>query len=1215
MLEPRISVASGNNNVNADSPAVESEISQVGVTNSIITGGSNQIIHAHNERPSAVRAEQPLLRSADGKITAKTKKQAKLRTSNSISNKSKAIAHVGTLTLASVIGIALAPFTAGISLLPTAFVVLFGNASAMAMYGGSQYLLGSPQGNNENKSDIDKPREPLHEPDFHSPNRSARRWSVPVVDGEAQQPDISEIDHSEEVKIDNPESESEKSERIDQDIIDEKARSEDKNDKHQPTLIEQLKEKLKDVPVIKYVEHANEIDQVDFTDQLQELPNSENIINSSDMVAVAQRMIHLENGMKLYIGEVVPLTAESVPATEKQQWPPVKVDYGVKTSQGAISGRGDNHTRGVRHNAPVSEQTPQVASPVPGTASSVEKRQWPPVKVDYGVKTSQGAISGRGDNHTRGVRHNAPVSEQTPQVASPVPGTAPSVEKQQQWPPVKVDYGVKTSQGAISGRGDNHTRGVRHNAPVSEQTPQVASPAPGTASSVEKRQWPPVKVDYGVKTSQGAVSARGDNHTRGVRHNAPASEQTPQVASPAPGTASSVEKRQWPPVKAYYGVKTSQGAVSGRGDNHTRGVRHNAPVSEQTPQVASPAPGTASSVEKRQWPPVKVDYGVKTSQGAVSARGDNHTRGVRHNAPVSEQTPQVASPAPGTASSVEKRQWPPVKVDYGVKTSQGAVSGRGDNHTRGVRHNAPASEQTPQVASPAPGTASSVEKRQWPPVKAYYGVKTSQGAVSARGANYTAGVMNNESEMKQTPQVASPAPGTASSVEKRQWPPVKVDYGVKTSQGAVSARGDNHTRGVRHNAPASEQTPQVASPAPGTASSVEKRQWPPVKAYYGVKTSQGAVSGRGDNHTRGVRHNAPVSEQIPQVASPAPGTASSVEKRQWPPVKVDYGVKTSQGAVSARGDNHTRGVRHNAPVSEQTPQVASPAPGTASSVEKRQWPPVKVDYGVKTSQGAISGRGDNHTRGVRRNAPASEQTPQVASPAPGTASSVEKRQWPPVKAYYGVKTSQGAVSARGANYTAGVMNNESEMKQTPQVASPAPGTASSVEKRQWPPVKVDYGVKTSQGAVSARGDNHTRGVRHNAPASEQTPQVASSTPGSSSVEKQRWPTVKADYGMKTSQGAISGRGDNHTRGVRHNVNVTNTEVGVAEPAIISDQGNNYTDRVRTQGLDPEKVKLFSQSHRDNIGMDKPVNLNIWNQKGETRVVSPFRLKQLNFSHE
>ncbi|KAA1195503.1 hypothetical protein [Photorhabdus heterorhabditis] len=841
----RISVTSGNNNINTASPVVESEISQVGVINSIITGGSSQRIHAHNELPSAVHVESPLLPLADKETTAKTKKQAKLRTSNSISNKSKAIAHVGTLTLASVIGIALAPFTAGISLLPTAFVVLFGNASAMAMYGGSQYLLGNPQGNNENKSDIDKPREPLNEPDFHSPNRSARRWSVPVVDEEAQRPDISETDHSEEVKIDNPESEGEKSERIDQDMIDEKARSEDKNnDKHQPTLLDQLKEKLKDVPVIKYVEHENEIDQVDFTDQLQELPNSENIINSSDMVAVAQRMIHLENGMKLYIGEVVPLTAKSVPATE---------------------------------------QPPQVASPTPGTTAEVEKRQWPPVKVDYGVKTSQGAVSGRGDNHTRGVRHNAPATE---------------------------------------------------------QIPQVASPTPGTTAAVEKRQWPPVKVDYGVKTSQGAVSGRGDNHTRGVRHNAPATEQTPQVANPTPGTAAAVEKQ-------------------------------------------------------KQWPPVKVDYGVKTSQGAVSGRGDNHTRGVRHNAPATEQTPQVASSAPGTAAAAEKqKQWPPVKVDYGVKTSQGAVSGRGDNHTRGVRHNAPATEQTPQVASSAPGTAAAAEKQ---------------------------------------------------------------------------------------------------------------KQWPPVKAYYGVKTSQGAVSGRGDNHTRGVRHNAPATEQTPQVASSVPGTAAAVEKRQWPPVKVDYGVKTSQGAVSGRGDNHTRGVRHNAPATESAPQVASPAPGTAAAAEKQKhWPPVKAYYGVKTSQGAISGRGDNYTAGVRNNAPATEQPPQVASPAPGTAAA---------------------------------------------------------------------------------------------------------------AEKQRWPTVKADYGMKTSQGAISGRGDNHTRGVRNNVNVTNTGAGVAEPAIISDQGNNYTDRVRTQGLDPEKVKLFSQSHRDNIGMDKPVNLNIWNQKGEARVVSPFRMKQLNFSHE
>lgn len=50
---------------------------------------------------------------------------------------------------ATTLGAVLAPFTGGLSLLPTAFVVLFGNASALAMYGGSEFVLGQKGPNNQ----------------------------------------------------------------------------------------------------------------------------------------------------------------------------------------------------------------------------------------------------------------------------------------------------------------------------------------------------------------------------------------------------------------------------------------------------------------------------------------------------------------------------------------------------------------------------------------------------------------------------------------------------------------------------------------------------------------------------------------------------------------------------------------------------------------------------------------------------------------------------------------------------------------------------------------------------------------------------------------------------------------------------------------------------------------------------------------------------------
>ncbi|MCU8062165.1 hypothetical protein L5L91_15605, partial [Shewanella sp. SM55] len=57
------------------------------------------------------------------------------------------------------IGTVLAPFTLGFSLLPTVFVVMYGNASAIAMYGGSQFVAG----------DKEKKKAPLEPPKVDAP--------------------------------------------------------------------------------------------------------------------------------------------------------------------------------------------------------------------------------------------------------------------------------------------------------------------------------------------------------------------------------------------------------------------------------------------------------------------------------------------------------------------------------------------------------------------------------------------------------------------------------------------------------------------------------------------------------------------------------------------------------------------------------------------------------------------------------------------------------------------------------------------------------------------------------------------------------------------------------------------------------------------------------------------------------------------------------------
>ncbi|MDE1211614.1 hypothetical protein [Vibrio aestuarianus] len=65
------------------------------------------------------------------------------RRSNKVSNKTKAKIQLASVIGATTLGAILAPFTGGLSLLPTAFIVLFGNASALAVYGGSEIPIGN----------------------------------------------------------------------------------------------------------------------------------------------------------------------------------------------------------------------------------------------------------------------------------------------------------------------------------------------------------------------------------------------------------------------------------------------------------------------------------------------------------------------------------------------------------------------------------------------------------------------------------------------------------------------------------------------------------------------------------------------------------------------------------------------------------------------------------------------------------------------------------------------------------------------------------------------------------------------------------------------------------------------------------------------------------------------------------------------------------------
>ncbi|CAH8242364.1 hypothetical protein VAEKB19_6640017 [Vibrio aestuarianus] len=93
--------------------------------------------------------------SAKEKLNRTGGTKRKHKGSNKFPNKNKAKIHLASVIGATTLGAILAPFTGGLSLLPTAFIVLFGNASALAVYGGSEF----PIGNNGPKKEEPKKEE------------------------------------------------------------------------------------------------------------------------------------------------------------------------------------------------------------------------------------------------------------------------------------------------------------------------------------------------------------------------------------------------------------------------------------------------------------------------------------------------------------------------------------------------------------------------------------------------------------------------------------------------------------------------------------------------------------------------------------------------------------------------------------------------------------------------------------------------------------------------------------------------------------------------------------------------------------------------------------------------------------------------------------------------------------------------------------------------
>ncbi|EHD2263916.1 hypothetical protein JRW43_003473 [Vibrio cholerae] len=302
------------------------------------------------------------------------KKKKVHKKSNKYSNHTKAKGHLAAIAGATTLGAVLAPFTGGLSLLPTAFVVLFGNATALAMYGGSEFVLGQQGANNqledkkepeENKQPEDLvplPPRPMPTYEFHGFDEIDGR-RIPDdnepgekgADGKGNTFNYSPVFNFNlnfgDLNINQFNTQNNNQSNTQFNTQNNTYNVNQGGTNPQPTLIEQAIERFGEHPVISVVEITKET-------LIRELRGQEPIIGSEPeidemvdaLVSFHEQtneakliQVNFEGGHKAYIGgipeteelpDVQPVKAEVAVEKEKKQWPEVKPAHRLITTSG-----------------------------------------------------------------------------------------------------------------------------------------------------------------------------------------------------------------------------------------------------------------------------------------------------------------------------------------------------------------------------------------------------------------------------------------------------------------------------------------------------------------------------------------------------------------------------------------------------------------------------------------------------------------------------------------------------------------------------------------------------------------------------------------------------------------------------------------------------------------------------------------------------------------
>ncbi|EPT1119912.1 hypothetical protein ACVOW2_002348, partial [Vibrio parahaemolyticus] len=730
---------------------------------------SEALANSNDVLPSAVTAQDSCFEQGDEKVTEnnnnvnKPAKNKKVNCkSNKYNNKTKAKTHLAAIAGATTLGAVLAPFTGGLSLLPTAFVVLFGNASALAMYGGSEFFLGQNAINKE-----EEPKDKLKEKETpetalkRTPERPIfpryleRRIHFDEVDGlKRNGPDSFNVTNNYysptfninvgDYFFNNQTNNRDESKAEDKPFSQTAAQSDASS--QTTTLFDEAIQNMGQLQVVdvseispdtlfsEVTDHATNIGTEDTVDNL--LGALESCHLQSGQAKLVK--VTLEGGLQAYLGGISddtadalpPVVTENVTSSPVKKWPEVKIPARIITTSGNASVDGNPGYRPTRVDSngetmgyEMRDRVSSSSTPSPSTAPSLK-----------------GSVNAEGNAPQTGTPAQAGSSNVESSVATPeqkpsAKGATGEPTSAQGNASEGIDSGVGTSEATPSvdaATGEPNTADDKN--AVGESTPSVE---PEQTSSGPAKRWPEVKTPARVITSAGNASIDGNPGYRPTRVDSNGEtmgyemrDRVPASSTPSAGTAPS-----------------SKGSVNAEGN---------------APQTGTPAQAGSSNVEPSVATPEQKPS-ADASSGEPNTADDKNAMG--ESTPTHESGESLPSVEPEQASSGPAKRWPEVKTPARVITSAGNGSIDGNPGYRPTRVDSDGETMGYEMRDRVP--ASSTPSASTGP--------SSKGSVNAEG---------------NAPQTGTPAQAGSSNVEPSVATPEQKPSADASSGEPTSAQGN-----------------------------------------------------------------------------------------------------------------------------------------------------------------------------------------------------------------------------------------------------------------------------------------------------------------------------------------------------------------------------------------------------------------------------------------